>query len=67
MEKISAILTDNGSNMIAAFKEWVQSLQTRDSEADEEDTSSQSPVASPVGNSDDDGDSDQDLERDFNV
>ena len=57
VEKISAILTDSGSNMIAAFKEWVQ---TREGEVEEEEhNSSQSPPASPRGSLDD-GESDQD-------
>ena len=56
--KISAILTDNGSNMIAAFKEWVHS-RGGGSEEEEED-SSQSPDASPSGETSDDADSEED-------
>ena len=57
-QKISAVLTDNGSNMIAAFKEWVQ---TRESEVEEEEgNSSWSPDASPERSLDEDDDNEQD-------
>jgi len=36
-QRISAILTDNGSNMIAAFKAWVTELRAKDGERDDED------------------------------
>ena len=56
--KISGILTDNGSNMIAAFKEWMHS---RDGGSEEEEQdSSQSPAASPSGETLDDADSEED-------
>ena len=63
LQKISAVLTDNGSNMIAAFKEWVQ---TRESEVEEEEgNSSWSPDASPERSLDEDDDNEQEPAMDL--
>ena len=37
LQKISAVLTDNGSNMVAAFKEWVQTRESEVEEVEEEE------------------------------
>jgi len=37
--KISAIVTNNGSNMIATFKEWVLQVRARENETDVEEVS----------------------------
>ena len=63
LQKISAVLTDNGSNMIATFKEWVQ---TRESEVEEEEgNSSWSPDASPERSLDEDDDNEQEPAMDL--
>lgn len=65
-DKISAILTDNGSNMIAAFKNQVQQNEATEDESEDESNGSahfQSP-ASSVKSSDGDGE-DQDMDMDI--
>ena len=37
--KISAIVTNNRSNMIATFKEWVLQVRAKENETDEEEVS----------------------------
>ncbi len=57
-QKVNAILTDNGSNMVAAFKEWVDELQdastngTEDQAESSEEESSQSPRTLSDGSDD---------------
>ena len=65
-EKISAILTDNGSNMIAAFKTQFQQNEATEDESEDESNGSahlQSP-ASSVKSSDDGEDQGMDMDID---
>ncbi len=66
--KISAILTDNGSNMIAAFKDWILNMREMENEVDEEeDHSPQSPAVSHEESSDDGSDPDPEMDMDLQV
>ena len=51
-QKISTIVTDNGSNMVAAFKNWLHIADEQDSETEDEDKTSQPPVLSCEESSD---------------
>ena len=45
-EKINAILTDNGSNMIKAFREWLDELQEADEDLGEDEAEEKSETQS---------------------
>ena len=63
-EKINAILTDNGSNMIKAFREWLDELQEADEDLGEDEAEEKSETQSG-GNSPSSMESDNENDEEF--